>query len=127
MGIANMPAGNVAIDLGLKGESISILSACASSTHSIGEAYRAIKHGYEEVILAGGSEAPICDIGVAGFENMKALTHAETVERACIPFDKERSGFVMAEGAGVIVLEELDHPLMVHQNHILYQHLALAL
>lgn len=111
MGIANMPAGNVAIDLGLKGESISILSACASSTHSIGEAYRAIKHGYEEVILAGGSEAPICDVGVAGFENMKALTHATEVDRASIPFDKERSGFVMAEGAGVIVLEELEHAL----------------
>ncbi|MBQ3407878.1 MAG: beta-ketoacyl-ACP synthase II [Clostridia bacterium] len=111
MGIANMPAGNVAIDLGLKGESISILSACASSTHSIGEAYRAIKHGYEEVILAGGTEAPICDVGVAGFENMKALTHATELDRASIPFDKERSGFVIAEGAGVIVLEELEHAL----------------
>ena len=111
MGIANMPAGNVAIDLGLKGESISILSACASSTHSIGEAYRAIKHGYEDVILAGGTEAPICDIGIAGFENMKALTHATELDRASIPFDKERSGFVMAEGAGVVVLEELEHAL----------------
>ena len=111
MGIANMPAGNVAIDLGLKGESISILSACASSTHAIGEAYRAIKHGYEEVVLAGGTEAPICDMGVAGFENMKALTHATELDRASIPFDKERSGFVIAEGAGAIVLEELEHAL----------------
>ena len=111
MGIANMPAGNVAIDLGLKGESIYILSACASSTHAIGEAYRAIKHGYEDVILAGGTEAPICEMGVAGFENMKALTHATELDRASIPFDKERSGFVIAEGAGAIVLEELEHAL----------------
>ena len=109
MVIANMPAGNIAIDLGLKGESISIVTACASSTHSIGEAYRTIKHGYEDVILAGGSEAAICPVGVAGFENMKALSSATDKNRASIPFDKERSGFVMGEGAGVIVLEELEH------------------
>ncbi len=111
MGIANMPAGNVAIEFGFKGESMSILTACASSTHSIGEAYRAIKHGYEDVVIAGGSEAPLCDVGIAGFENMKALTHATERSRACIPFDKERSGFVMAEGAGMVILEELDHAL----------------
>ena len=109
MGITNMPAGNVAIDLGLKGESISIVTACASSTHAIGEAFRNIQDGYEDVILAGGCEAAICECGVAGFENMKALTHATEKNRASIPFDKERSGFVMAEGAGVIVLEELEH------------------
>ncbi len=111
MAIANMPAGNVAIELKLKGESISIVSACASSTHSIGEAYRTIKNGYEDVILAGGSEAAICEVGIAGFENMKALSSAEEKDRASIPFDKERSGFVMGEGAGVLVLEELEHAI----------------
>ena len=109
MSIANMPAGNVAIELGAKGESISILSACASSTHAIGEAYKTIKYGSEDVIIAGGSEASICEIGIAGFENMKALSSAIDITRASIPFDKERSGFVMGEGAGVLVLEELEH------------------
>ena len=109
MSIANMPAGNVAMDLGLKGESISIVTACASSTHSIGEAYRNIKSGYEEVILAGGTEAAICELGIAGFENMKALCTGTDKTRASIPFDKERSGFVMGEGSGVLVLEELEH------------------
>ena len=109
MSIANMPAGNIAIDLGLKGESVSMVTACSSSTHSIGEAYRAIKHGYENAILAGGSEAAICSFGIAGFENMKALSNSTDKDRASIPFDKERSGFVMGEGAGVIVLEELEH------------------
>lgn len=109
MAIANMPAGNVAMDLGLKGESVSIVTACASSTHSIGEAYRNIKSGYEEVILAGGTEAAICELGIAGFENMKALCTGTDKTRASIPFDKERSGFVMGEGSGVLVLEELEH------------------
>lgn len=109
MAIANMPAGNVAIDLGAKGESISIVSACASSTHAIGEAYKTIKYGSEDVILAGGTEASICEMGIAGFENMKALSSATDKNRASIPFDKERSGFVMGEGAGVLVLEELEH------------------
>lgn len=111
MAIANMPAGNIAIDLGVKGESISIVTACASSTHAIGEAYRTIKYGFEDVILAGGAEGSICPIGIAGFENMKALSNAEDKNRASIPFDKERSGFVMGEGAGVLVLEDLDHAL----------------
>jgi len=109
MAIANMPAGNVAMDLGLKGESVSIVTACASSTHAIGEAYRNIKSGYETVILAGGTEAAICELGIAGFENMKALCTGTDKLRASIPFDKERSGFVMGEGSGVIVLEELEH------------------
>ena len=109
MSIANMPAGNISIELGLKGESISIVTACASSTHAIGEAYRTIKHGYEDCILAGGTEASICEIGIAGFENMKALSNSEDKNRASIPFDKERNGFVMGEGAGVLVLEELEH------------------
>lgn len=109
MAIANMPAGNIAIDLGVKGESISIVTACASSTHSIGEAYKTIKYGSEDVILAGGTEASICGVGIAGFENMKALSYSTDKNRASIPFDKERSGFVMGEGAGVLVLEELEH------------------
>ena len=109
MVIANMPAGNIAMELGLKGESVAMVSACASSNHAIGEAYRAIKHGYEDVIVAGGAEATICPIGIAGFENMKALSHSTDKNRASIPFDKERSGFVMGEGAGILVLEELEH------------------
>ena len=109
MTIANMPAGNITIELGLKGESISIVSACASSTHAIGEAYKTIKYGSEDVILAGGTEASICGIGIAGFENMKALSHATDPNRASIPFDKERNGFVMGEGAAVLVLEDLEH------------------
>ena len=109
MSIANMPAGNVSIEFGFGGESMSILTACASSTHAIGEAYKTIKQGYEDVILAGGSESSICEVGIAGFENMKALCTATDIKRASIPFDKERSGFVMGEGAGIIVLEELEH------------------
>ncbi len=109
MTITNMPAGNISIELGLKGESISIVTACASSTNAIGEAYRNIKHGYEEVILAGGTESSICEIAIAAFENMKALSSATDKTRASIPFDKERSGFVMGEGAGMLVLEELEH------------------
>lgn len=107
--IVNMPAGNVAIEFGFKGESISVVTACASSTHSIGEAYKTIKLGEEDVIIAGGTEASICEIGVAGFENMKALSGSTDVNRASIPFDKERDGFVMGEGAGMLVLEELEH------------------
>lgn len=109
MSIANMPAGNISIEFGFKGESSSIVTACASSTQSIGEAYKSIKHGYEDVILAGGTEASICTVGIAGFENMKALSNSENKTRASIPFDKERSGFVMGEGAGILVLEELEH------------------
>ncbi len=109
MAIANMPAGNVAIDLGVKGESISIVTACASSTHAIGEAYKTIKLGGEDAIIAGGAEASICEVGIGGFENMKALSTSENKERASIPFDKERSGFIMGEGAGILVLEELEH------------------
>ncbi len=109
MSIANMPSGNIAIDLGLKGESISIVTACASSTHAIGEAYKTIKYGSEDAVLAGGTESSICEVGIAGFENMKALSYATDENRASIPFDKERSGFVMGEGAGVLVLEELEH------------------
>lgn len=109
MSIVNMAAGNVAIEIGAKGESISIVTACSSGTHSVGEAYRMIKHGYEDVILAGGSEASITPSGVAGFTNIKALNTTEDVARASIPFDKERNGFVIGEGAGILVLEEYKH------------------
>ncbi len=109
MSIANMPAGNIAIEFGFKGESMSIVTACASSTHAIGEAYKTIKQGYEDVIIAGGTEASICSSGMAGFENMKALSNSTDKNRASMPFDKERNGFVMGEGAGVVVLEELEH------------------
>lgn len=109
MSICNMAAGNVAIELGTKGESVSIVTACASGTHSIGEAYRIIKHGYEDVIFAGGTEASITPTGIAGFTNIKALSQSEDPNRASIPFDKERNGFVMGEGAGILVLEELEH------------------
>ena len=104
-----MAAGTIAIEHGFKGESMSIVTACASSAHAIGEAYRAIQLGEEDIILAGGSEASINEVALAGFENMKALTHATEVNRASIPFDAERSGFVMGEGAGAIILEELEH------------------
>lgn len=109
MAIANMPAGNIAIEFGFKGESISVVTACATSTHCIGEAYKTIKLGEEDVIVAGGTEAAICKVGIAGFENMKALSSSTDKNRASIPFDKERNGFVMGEGAGIMILEELEH------------------
>lgn len=109
MGIPNMATGNVAIDIGAKGESIAMVTACASGTHSIGESFRMIKHGYQDVILAGGTEASITPLSMAGFTNIKALSKSEDKTRASIPFDKERSGFIMGEGAGVIILEELEH------------------
>ena len=109
MGILNMATGNVAIDIGAKGESMAMVTACASGTHCIGESFRMIKHGYQDIVLAGGTEAGITPLGIAGFTNIKALTKEPDKTRASIPFDKERSGFVMGEGAGVIVLEELEH------------------
>lgn len=109
MAISNMAAGNIAIDLGLKGESSSIVTACASGTHSLGEAFRLIRHGYQDAVLAGGCEASITPSGIAGFTTIKALNTTEEKTRASIPFDKERAGFVMGEGAGVLVLEELEH------------------
>ena len=109
MCISNMATGNVAIDLGIKGESFCAVTACASGTHSIGEAFRLIRHGYQDVALVGGAESSITPTGIAGFANIKALTQATDPKRASIPFDKERSGFVMGEGAGIIILEELEH------------------
>ena len=109
MNIANMAAGNVAIDLGAKGESIAMVTACASGTHCIGESFRMIKNGYQDIVIAGGTEASITPIGIAGFTNIKALSQSTDKNRASIPFDKERNGFVMGEGAGVVILEELEH------------------
>ena len=107
--ISNMAAGNVSIQFGLKGKSINVVTACASGTHSIGEAMRTIQHGEAEVMVAGGAESCITPIGVAGFACLTALSPSEDPMRASIPFDAERNGFVMGEGAGVVVLESLEH------------------
>jgi len=107
--ICNMATGNVSIECGAKGESFCMVTACASATHTIGESYRIIKHGYQELMIAGGAEANIVESGIAGFANIKALSQATDKTRASIPFDKERTGFIMGEGAGVILLEELEH------------------
>ncbi|OLR64209.1 beta-ketoacyl-ACP synthase II [Peptoniphilus porci] len=109
--IINSVGANVAIDLGAHGSCLSIVTACASSTNAIGEAYRAIKGGYEEIIFAGGSEASITELGIGGFTSMKALSTSKDKNRASIPFDKDRNGFVMGEGAGVLVLESLESAL----------------
>ena len=107
--ISNMAAGNVSIQFGLKGKSINVVTACATGTNSIGEAFRAIQYGDAEVMVAGGTEGSVCPIGVGGFSALTALSTCEDPTRCSIPFDKERSGFVMGEGAGVVVLEELEH------------------
>lgn len=107
--ISNMAAGNVSIAYGLKGKSIDVVTACASGTNSIGEAYRTIQYGDADVMLAGGTESSITPIGIAGFAALTALTDSTDPKRCSIPFDEERSGFVMGEGAGVVVLEELEH------------------
>lgn len=109
MMISNMAAGNVSIALGLRGKCTDVVTACASGTHSIGDAFRAIQYGDAEMMLAGGAESCICPTGVAGFAALTALTEAEDPLRASIPFDKDRSGFVLGEGAGIVVLEELEH------------------
>lgn len=111
MMIGNMAAGNVAIQFGLKGKCFNVVTACATGTHSIGEAFRSIQYGEADAMVAGGTEASICPIGVAGFAALTALSTSEDPLRASIPFDKERSGFVMGEGAGVVVLESLEHAL----------------
>lgn len=109
MMISNMASGTIAIKFKANGPNIAIVSACATSTHCIGEAYKAIKHGYADVMLAGGSEAAISPLSFAGFINIQALSHAEDKNRASIPFDKERSGFIMGEGGAALILEELEH------------------
>lgn len=109
MQIVNIASGRIAIMWNIKGINFSVVSACASSNHAIGEAFRNIKHGYADVIVAGGSEAAVNELSFAGFSNMKALSTREDPKRASIPFDAERDGFVMGEGGGVLVLEELEH------------------
>ncbi|MDN6640171.1 MAG: beta-ketoacyl-ACP synthase II [Tetragenococcus sp.] len=109
MSIVNMVAGNIAMRVGAKGICTSIVTACASGNNSIGEAFRNIKHGYQDVMLAGGSESTICEIGIAGFASLTALSRNEDPNNASTPFDKDRSGFVMGEGAGVLVMESLEH------------------
>lgn len=107
--ITNMAAGNVAIQFGLKGKCVNVVTACATGTHSIGEAARAIQCGDADVMLAGGTEAAITPLGIGGFAALTALSSCEDPLRASLPFDKDRSGFVMGEGAGVVVLESLEH------------------
>ena len=107
--IANIAAGNIAIRNQACGPCLPVVTACATSTHAIGEAYRAIKHGYADAIIAGGSEAAVIPLGIAGFANAKALSRAEDPKYASLPFNRNRGGFVMAEGAAMLVLEEYEH------------------
>ena len=107
--IANIAAGNIAIRNNACGPCLPVVTACATSTHAIGEAYRAVKHGYADAIIAGGTEAAVVPLGIAGFANAKALSRSEDPERASLPFNKNRGGFVMAEGAAMLVLEEYEH------------------
>ena len=107
--ISNMAAGNVSIAYNLKGKSINVVTACATGTNSIGEAFRTIQYGDADIMVAGGTESSITPIGIAGFSSLTALSTCEDPARCSIPFDKDRSGFVMGEGAGIVVLEELEH------------------
>lgn len=107
--ISNMAAGNVSIAFGLKGKNINVVTACATGTNSIGEAFRTIQYGDADIMVAGGTESSITPIGIAGFSALTALTECEDVDRCSIPFDKNRSGFVMGEGSGIVILEELEH------------------
>lgn len=107
--ISNMAAGNVSIAYNLKGKSINVVTACATGTNSIGEAFRTIQYGDADIMIAGGTESSITPIGIAGFTALTALSSCEDPTRCSIPFDKDRSGFVMGEGAGIVVLEELEH------------------
>ena len=109
MMISNMAAGNISIQLGLKGKCTNVVTACASGTNCIGDAFRAIQYGDAEVMLAGGAEGCICETGVAGFTSLTALSTSTDPMKASRPFDKDRDGFVLGEGAGVVVLEELEH------------------
>ena len=107
--ISNMAAGNVSIIFGLKGKNINVVTACATGTNSIGEAFRSIQYGDADIMLAGGTESSITPLGIGGFAALTALSSSEDPKRCSIPFDKDRSGFVMGEGAGIVVLEELEH------------------
>ena len=118
MMIANMATGAISIKYGAKGPTLPIVTACATSANAVGEAFRAIKHGYADVIIAGGAESAVNELAIAGFINCKALCESNDINRASIPFDAERSGFVMGEGAGVLILEEYDHA--VRRNAKIY-------
>ena len=107
--ISDMAGGQIAIKFNARGSCINVVTACATSTHSIGEAYRSIRHGYADAVIAGGSDHCTIPIGLAGFANAKALTRAEDPQRACLPFNANRGGFVMADGSGVLILEEYEH------------------
>ena len=107
--ISNMAAGNVSIQLGFRGKCTNVVTACASGTNCIGDAYRAIQYNDADIMAAGGTESCICPTGVAGFTSLTALSGSEDPMRASIPFDKDRNGFVLGEGAGVVILEELEH------------------
>ena len=109
LAIANMATGNVALRTGARGVSRAEVTACAAGANAIGSAFREIKHGYADAMIAGGAEAAICELGIAGFANLTALTKETDPEKACIPFDKNHSGFVMGEGSGVLILESLEH------------------
>ena len=109
MMIGNMAAGTISMKTGFKGANFCTTTACASSTHAIGEAFRKIKDGYLDVCIAGGAEACVSEFALGGFNNMKALTRSDNLTRCSIPFDKERNGFVLGEGSGMLVLEELEH------------------
>ncbi|WP_138205280.1 beta-ketoacyl-ACP synthase II [Haloimpatiens lingqiaonensis] len=107
--IGNMAAGNIAIKFGAKGLCTTVVTACATGTNAIGDAFRLIEHGYADIVIAGGSEGSITPLTVAGFASLTALSKSEDPKRASIPFDKERDGFVIGEGAGIVVLESLEH------------------
>ncbi len=107
--ISNMAAGNVSIAYGLKGKSLNVVTACATGTHSIGEAFRTIQYGDADVMVAGGTESSITPLGVSGFTALTALSDSADPARCSIPFDKDRSGFVMGEGSAIVILEELEH------------------
>lgn len=107
--ISNMAAGNVSIQFGLKGKSLNVVTACATGTNSIGEAFRAIQHGDADVMVAGGTESAVTPVSIAGFTSLTALSDCDDPARCSLPFDKDRSGFVMGEGAGIVILEELEH------------------
>ncbi len=111
MAISNIASGTIAIKYGILGSVLSLTSACATSTHCIGEAYRSIKNGYLDIIITGGAEASICEFGISGFQSLTALSKSEDKNRASIPFDKDRNGFVMGEGSGSLILEDLDSAL----------------
>lgn len=111
MQISNMASGNIAVRFGARGPTLPVVTACATSASCIGEAYRAIKWGEADAIIAGGAEASILPLSVAGFTNMQALTQETDPKLACLPFDKRRAGFVMSEGAGILVLENYDHAM----------------